>query len=371
MILRSLSVINFKNVATANCFFAPKLNCFFGGNGMGKTNLLDAIHYLSVVRGHLGTTDHYAIRSGAQAAIIQGEYLWDDGQEDKISLRISIERNKQLSRNGHPYKRHSDHIGRYPLVIISPHDQRLIRGGSEERRRSVDRILSQQNAVYLANLISYNRSLDQRNNMLRNQIHEPALMDILEETLATTSLIISAMRRDYVEELIPSFDQIYKHLSADIERASLSFRTGSADTIEEQLANLRGSRIKDYEYGYTSTGCHRDDFEMLLGENLMRKVGSEGQNKTYLIAYKLSEYRYLQEHLTNHTAPLLLLDDLFDKLDCDRVERIIELVSTETFGQIFITDTNRKYLDEIIASKQVPYHLFQIHKGIPTDVTHG
>ena len=147
MILSSLSVINFKNVATANCHFAPKLNCFFGGNGMGKTNLLDAIHYLSVVRGHLGTTDRYAIRHEAQEAIIQGEYLWDDGQEDKISLRISAERSKQLSRNGRLYKRHSDHIGRYPLVIISPHDQRLIRGGSDERRRSVDRILSQQDAT--------------------------------------------------------------------------------------------------------------------------------------------------------------------------------------------------------------------------------
>ena len=371
MILSSLSVINFKNVATANCHFAPKLNCFFGGNGMGKTNLLDAIHYLSVVRGHLGTTDRYAIRHEAQEAIIQGEYLWDDGQEDKISLRISAERSKQLSRNGRLYKRHSDHIGRYPLVIISPHDQRLIRGGSDERRRSVDRILSQQDATYLANLINYNRALDQRNNMLRNQIHEPALMDILEETLATTGLAVTTMRQAYVEELVPTFDQIYQHLAAGVERAVLSFSAGSASTAEEQLRILRNGRQRDYEYGFTATGCHRDDFEMLLGENLMRKIGSEGQNKTYLIAYKLAEYRYLQQHLTNQTAPLLLLDDIFDKLDSDRVERIIELVATDTFGQIFITDTNRKYLDEIISSKQVPYRLFQIQEGSPTEVTAG
>ena len=134
---------------------------------------------------------------------------------------------------------------------------------------------------------------------------------------------------------------------------------------------LRNGRQRDYEYGFTATGCHRDDFEMLLGENLMRKIGSEGQNKTYLIAYKLAEYRYLQQHLTNQTAPLLLLDDIFDKLDSDRVERIIELVATDTFGQIFITDTNRKYLDEIISSKQVPYRLFQIQEGSPTEVTAG
>ena len=207
--------------------------------------------------------------------------------------------------------------------------------------------------------------------MLRNQIHEPALMDILEETLATTGLTVTTMRQAYVEELVPTFDQIYQHLAAGVERAVLSFSAGSASTAEAQLRILRNGRQRDYEYGFTATGCHRDDFEMLLGENLMRKIGSEGQNKTYLIAYKLAEYRYLQQHLTNQTAPLLLLDDIFDKLDSDRVERIVELVATDTFGQIFITDTNRKYLDEIISSKQVPYRLFQIQEGSPTEVTAG
>lgn len=369
MILRDISIINFKNIETASCLFAPKLNCFFGGNGMGKTNLLDAIHYLSVVRGHMGSTDRFAIRHDMEEALIQGTYIsTEEQQEDKISLKISTTRSKQLSRNGRVYKRHSEHIGRYPVVIISPQDQKLIRGGSEERRRTVDRILSQQDATYLAALMSYNRALEQRNNMLRNQLHDDALMEILEETLATTAMQIARQRANYVEEITQSFAQIYRHLSQGQEQTNLRYQTDLTGSLDRQLALLHQSRRRDYDTGFTTQGIHRDDFEMLLGENLMRKIGSEGQNKTYLIAFKLAEYRYLQDHLTHSVSPLLLLDDLFDKLDSDRVERIIELVSQDTFGQIFITDTNRKYLDEIILSKQVPYRLFQIKDGSPTEV---
>lgn len=365
MILQTLEIRNFKNIGYAACSFAPKLNCLFGGNGMGKTNLLDAIHYLSMARSHIGTYDADAILIGQDHAVIQGGYTYaahlSEQEEERIVLKINKDRAKQLSRNGKTYPRLSDHIGRYPLVIISPQDYKLIRGGSEERRRFFDRLLSQNNAAYLAALIDYQKALEQRNTLLRNGQRDATLYDFTEHVLAARAVFISQARAELTRSFIPIFSAIYTTLSQGVEEVSLCYKT-AVPTDEQELIRLYDkNRTWDLELGHTSVGIHKDDWDMLIGERLMRKTGSEGQNKTFLIALKMTEYRLLNQTFQN--KPLLLLDDLFDKLDADRVERIIHLVSGTEFGQIFVTDTNRKYLDEVIRSLQGGYALFHLQNG--------
>lgn len=374
MILSHLDIVNFKNIGMASCTFAPKLNGFFGGNGMGKTNLLDAIHYLSVVRSHMGTVDADAVRFDAEEAIVQGRYYSHRSsqggalEEEALVLKVHKEKNKVLSRNGKLYPRLSNHIGKFPLVIVSPQDYKLIRGGSDERRRFFDRLLSQNNAYYLNSLINYTKALTQRNNLLRQQCRDDALYDFVESILAERGVEIARFRREFTALFTPLFGEMYTFLAQDAENVSLIYRHDLPDSTSEWNRMLSHSRAHDREIGHTTRGVHKDDWEMLIGDRLMRKIGSEGQNKTFLVALKMAEY----QHQLTECAPLrpiLLLDDLFDKLDAGRVERIIELVSGEQFGQIFITDTNRKYLDEIIRAQSADYTLFHVDRGtvLPMD----
>lgn len=363
MVLQQIEILNFKSIAYAQCSFAPKLNCFLGGNGMGKTNLLDAIHYLSMLRSHIGTTDPLAIQYGTSEAIISASYnLSPEEPEEHIALRIRHEQGKALSRNGRPYKRLSQHIGRYPLVIISPQDQTLIRGGSMLRRAWLDRLLSQQNPQYLDLLIRYETALKQRNALLKKESRDELLYLVVEEQMAHLSCAIAALRRSLVEQFIPSFDATYQAISQEqSEAVSLRYVSQITDSPQAVAEEIQAARAKDLILGHSSVGIHKDDLEMLLGENLMRKVGSEGQNKTFLTALKFTEYKLIAEAL--RCQPILLLDDLFDKLDAERVERIIGIISQSLFGQTFITDTNRKYLDDIIAMQHQSYSLFSVSHG--------
>lgn len=362
MVLQHLDLVAFKSIAIASCHFSPKLNCFFGGNGMGKTNLLDAIHYLSMTRSHLGTIDRMAIRHGASEALITGSFLAQQGApEEIITLRIRGEQGKVLSRNGRLYKRLSEHIGRFPLVIISPQDYRLIRGGSEERRNFLNRLLSQQDPTYLTELIRYEYALNQRNNLLRSEQKDDMLFSVVEEQMAYSGCAIAQKRAVFVERFTPIFNEYYHTISADEEQVSLAYQTKTGATPEEFLSSLQSFRSLDLATGHSAYGIHKDDIEMLLEEYPIRKIGSEGQNKTYLTALKLAEYHLLSQQLDSQ--PLLLLDDLFDKLDAERVEHIIQIVSGPLFGQIFITDTNRKYLDAIIEAQGDEHHLFEVNRG--------
>lgn len=363
MVLEHLELVAFKSIATASCDFAPKLNCFFGGNGMGKTNLLDAIHYLSMARSHLNTVDRLAIRIGSTEAVLSGDYRANEGEEpDRIALRLRMGQAKALSRNGRLYKRLSEHIGRYPLVIISPQDYRLIRGGSDERRNWLDRLLSQHDALYLDLLIRYDRALQQRNTLLKSDFQDEMLLSIVEEQMALTGVEIAQKRAEFVRDFTPTFNQLYQEICGDkSECVTLNYLTATAPNRELFTQDLRQRRREERATGYTTYGIHKDDLEMLLGENLMRKIGSEGQNKTFLTALKFTEYNLLANKL--QCRPILLLDDLFDKLDAERVERIIGIVSRPIFGQIFITDTNRKYLDDIIEAQHESFHLYAVDHG--------
>lgn len=358
MIINKLSVLNYKNLHQAEVVCSVKTNCFFGNNGMGKTNLLDAIYYLSFCKSHTHTPDSRLIRNGEDLCVLQGFYDYD-GKEEDIFCAIRRGQRKQFKRNKKEYERLSEHIGLLPLVMISPADSDLIRGGSDERRRFVDMIISQHDKQYLNSLIQYNKAMMQRNIMLRDHRHDASLYDVLEMQMGTYGSQIYEKRVRLVEKLIPVFNEYHAMICNSGETVDLRYISGleKGDLTEE----LRLSRARDLQLGYSSAGIHKDDIEMTLDEQLMRRVGSQGQNKTYLIALKLAQFAYMASIAT--TKPILLLDDIFDKLDADRVEKIIELVSGDRFGQIFITDTNRKYLDRILEAIEQDYSLFKVEQG--------
>lgn len=360
MFLSQIDIFNFKGIEESSCRFSKKLNGFFGGNGMGKTNLLDAIHYLSLVRSHLGTIDRLSVRQGTLEANISGVYL-NEGEKDRISLRIRTEKNKQLSRNGKLYTRLSDHIGRFPLVIISPQDYRIIRGGSSDRRKFIDRLYSQLDKEYLQALVTYEHALQQRNTMLRQQMSDKNLYAVVEQQMGCSGSFIALKRKTFIEDFSPIFNRLYHEVSNLHEKVGISYLSEANLSIDEYVEMLRKSRELDLKVGTTTFGVQKDDLALYMGEELVRKVGSEGQNKTFIIGLKFAEYDILSS--TIDKKPILLLDDLFDKLDETRVSNIISLVSHDDFGQIFITDTNRKYLDEIIAKQGGDYELFEISSG--------
>jgi len=358
MIIGKLSVLNFKNIPQAEIDCSGKINCFFGNNGMGKTNLLDAVYYLSFCKSHLNTPDSRIVRNGEDVCVLQGFYDYD-GKEEEIFCSIRNGQRKQFKRNKKEYERLSDHIGLLPLVMISPTDSELICGGSEERRRFVDMIISQYDKQYLHALIQYNKALMQRNALLKNQQMNEAVFDALEMQMAVYGLPIYAKRIILIERLLPIFNDYHKMICNSSETVGLCYESQLAGDDFAQV--LKSSRQKDMLAGFTSAGVHKDDIWMQLDDQLIRRFGSQGQNKTFLIALKLAQYTYIA--LNGATKPILLLDDIFDKLDAGRVEKIIDLVSGDRFGQIFITDTNRNNLNRILETVGLDYSLFKVERG--------
>jgi len=358
MILKKLSVLNYKNILQSEVVFSPKMNCFFGNNGMRKTNLLDVMHYLSFCKSHINTPDSQIIHNDQDMCVIQGEYEYEGRGED-IFCAIRRRQRKQFKRNKKEYDKLSEHIGLLPLVMVSPADSELIQGGSEERRRFLDMIISQQDKSYLNALIQYNKALLQRNSLLKNQCQDASLYEVLEMQMGLYGRMVYEKRKLLVEEFTPIFNQYYQTICCSTEEVGLSYISKlDANDLPELLAT---NRERDHILGYTSSGIHKDELEMTLNTSLIRRVGSQGQNKTYLIAIKLAQFAFLAKK--GQTTPILLLDDIFDKLDAVRVEQIIKLVSEDGFGQIFITDTNRKYLDEILAAMDHDYALFKVENG--------
>ena len=358
MIIGKLSVLNFKNIRHAAIVCSVKMNCFFGNNGMGKTNLLDAIYYLSFCKSHLNTPDSRIIRQGDELCVLQGFYDYN-GKEEEIFCAIRSGQKKQFKRNKKEYERLSEHIGLLPLVMISPADAALIHGGSEERRRFVDMIISQYDKLYLNALIQYNKVLMQRNVLLRHQQQDASVYDALEVQMVKYGRYIFEKRVALVDRLIPVFNEYHQMICNSDEKVGINYISQLARSDFSQ--ELIKARQKDLLFGYSSVGIHKDDIELTLDDQLIRRIGSQGQNKTCLLALKLAQFAYIASK--GVTKPILLLDDIFDKLDANRVEKIINLVSSDHFGQIFITDTNRNYLDRILESFEQDYALFKMEWG--------
>lgn len=360
MILNKLTILNYRNIATADLEFSPKVNCFVGQNGEGKTNVLDAIYFLSLTKSMANSIDSMNVRHGEEMMMVQGVYDLN-GTEEEISIGMKSRQKKHVKRNKKEYKRLTEHIGLLPLIIASPNDSSIISGGSEERRRLMDVVISQYDAEYMASLMAYNKALQQRNAMLKAE-EEPnvEIISIYEEMMATHGERIYAKRKEFIEEFIPVFQRFYSIISGDNEKVSLRYI--SHCQRGDLLDVIQRDRAKDRIMGYSLHGIHKDELEMELDGYPIKREGSQGQNKTYMISLKLAQFDFLKR-TGSKTTPLLLLDDIFDKLDAQRVEQIVSLVSGESFGQIFITDTNRENLDKILERSQGNYKIFNVKHG--------
>ena len=361
MILQKISILNFKNIEEATLELSPKMNCFIGHNGEGKTNFLDAVYYLSFCHSSFNPIDSQVITHGKDFFVIDGIYDNECGDTTDIYCGMKRGTKKHFKRDKKEYKRLAQHIGLIPLIFVSPYDTTLIAGGSEERRRLMDVVISQYDHTYLEALTNYNKALQQRNSLLKME-NEPddALLDIWEHEMAHHGTIIYNAREAFVSQLIPVFQNIYNHISDNHENVSL--RYVSHAQRGSLLEVIQHDRFRDRAVGYSLHGVHRDDLEMLLDGYQMKREGSQGQNKTFVLALKLAQFDFLKRTASN-TTPLLLLDDIFDKLDAHRVEQIVKLVSGSDFGQIFITDTNRDHLDRILRDTAFDYKLFDVTNG--------
>lgn len=362
MYIQELSLVNFKNIEQADFKFTDGLNCFIGNNGAGKTNLMDAIYYLSFCKSFLNPVDAQNIRFDEDFFMIQGKYSRLDSEE-VIYCGLKRNQKKIFKRNQKDYKKLSEHIGLLPVIIITPFDTNLISGGSEERRRFIDSVISQYDAVYLDNLIRYNRALQQRNNLLKQMAgrtpFHAELVEIWDDQLVKYGRLIHQERLAFINKLKPVFQQYYQLISGGKELVELRLHSDLLTNDFDQL--LKETLGRDRMLQYTSTGIHKDDFEFELAGYPIKKFGSQGQKKTYLVALKLAQFDFMKE--ISGITPILLLDDIFDKLDTHRVEQIVKLVADDHFGQIFITDTNREHLDAMIARLDAESRIFNISDG--------
>jgi DNA replication and repair protein RecF len=366
MILQELNILNYKNIREAGMSFSDKLNCFVGLNGQGKTNILDAIYYLSFTKSAYNAIDSQNIHHDEEMAMVQGRYV-DGDSEEVISCGLKRGVKKQFRRGKKDYKRLLDHIGLIPLVMVSPQDSELVVEGSDERRRFMDGVISQYNKAYLEHLTQYNALLKQRNALLKQYENvgldalPTALFEVLEMQMVQHAEPIYKERVRFIEQFTPYFQEVYRAISGDKEEVSL----GYVSQLHERdlLESLARTRSRDLILGWTSQGVHKDELEMKLGDYPLKRVGSQGQQKSYLLAMKLGQALYLSRVDGRDKKPILLLDDIFDKLDSERVERIVQLVVGEEFGQIFITDTDRQHLTALLAAHSDSAKVFNVENG--------
>lgn len=362
MILEQLSLLNYKNIEQAQLTLSPNVNCLIGANGQGKTNVLDAIYFLSFGKSATALTDGACVRHDAEFMMLQGKYRSALMEEEEISCGIKRGQRKRMRRNDKEYKRLSEHLGVIPLVMLSPADEQLVSGGSEERRRFMDIVLSQVSPNYLAALIRYNKSLQQRNAMLKQDDEPDAqLFEVLEEMMSMDAAVIYQERQAFVRDFVPIFQVMYaRFCNAASEEVDILYDTHASRGDLQPI--LVRDRAKERIVGYTLHGPHKDNLELLMNGHNVRREASQGQTKTFFIAMKLAQFLYLKS-VGEHRTPILLLDDIFDKLDAGRVACIVDYVSGDDFEQIFITDTNREHLDSILAATHREYKLFEVKGG--------
>lgn len=362
MWLKNLTLLNFKNYNAADLSFSKTVNAFVGNNGAGKTNLLDAIHYLCLCKSYFNPIDSQQIKTGEELFLVQGDFDRDDKKE-KISCGLKRNHKKSFKRNKKEYDKLADHIGLFPVVMISPYDINLIMDGSEERRKFIDNVISQTDSKYLDELIIYNKHLLNRNALLKQiavtRTLDVALLQILDEQLMRSGNLIFEKRKQFLLDFIPLFNKHYHFLTSDAEQVSLTYLSQLNENSFEHL--LKQSLEKDRLLERTTTGIHKDELQFEIAGMPMKKFGSQGQQKSFLIALKLAQYSYLQKY--KNFKPLLLLDDIFDKLDNNRIHKLMEMVSHHDFGQIFITDANKNRVEAVFSEIEVDIALFEVNDG--------
>lgn len=359
MFLKKLTLRNFKNFSDAEFDFSPKINVFVGKNGVGKTNLLDAIHYLALTKSYLNFSDVQNINFEASFFSLEGLFQ-RKGNEDVIFCSVQREKGKNFKKNSKTYERISEHIGNYPLVMISPYDSDLIKDGSDVRRKFMDNIISQSDPMYLQNLMRYNRVLAQRNSLLKfffqnNQFDRPSL-EIYDGEMTVLGNDIHEKRKNFTKVFLPVFNQYYQNLSRGEEEVTIRYHSHLHEHGFENL--LQENLNQDRKAQYSTIGIHKDDLSFELNQYPIKKFGSQGQQKSYLVALKLAQLDWIKTYTM--TTPLLLLDDIFDKLDEARVQELIRLVNEEKFGQIFISDTHVERTESIVKKINAESRIFQL-----------
>ncbi len=364
MYIRDLRLTNFKNYREAELRFTDKINCFVGSNGAGKTNLLDAIYYLSFCKSYFNPIDSQNIRHEEGFFAIHGIYLKNgDESTDKVSCVQKRNQRKQFMLNGKEYDRLADHIGLYPLVMISPYDRDLINEGSEVRRRYIDAVISQFDKIYLDDLISYNKALYQRNSLLKEfaerNYFDRNLLEIWDEQLIKFGTGIHLKRKNFIADFLPVFNQYFGIISGGREMVSIAYESQLHAHEFSQL--MQGSVQKDRALRHTSAGIHKDDLIFNIGSYPVKRFGSQGQQKSFVIAIKLAQFEYTRN--IKGFKPILLFDDIFDKLDENRVTQLVQLVSQDSFGQVFISDTQYDRVAKLTATLPITHLVWEIENG--------
>lgn len=363
MYLSRILISNFKNIRSADLAFSKKINCICGNNGEGKTNLLDAIYYLSMTKSYFHASDAFTFTFGESSAALNGTYVREDGTEDKISLRVVSPNDKTVKRNGKAYTRLSEHIGVIPIVMVSPSDTGLIREGGDERRKFMNSLLSQVDKEYLKRIQQYNQLLAQRNKLLKMPPVCMELLDTLNEQMDAHADYIYYKRKILCEELSSLAREYYGALSGSKEEISLRY---VSDLDQVPLTELFARAIeRDLFLKYTTVGIQKDDVEFSMNGYPIKKCGSQGQQKSFLIALKLAQFRLMKQ--MHGVTPVLLLDDVFDKLDMQRVEYLLELVAGDAFGQIFISDSNKVRMGRILDAVLNDHKSFTVERGVFTE----
>ncbi|MDR0711869.1 MAG: DNA replication and repair protein RecF [Prevotellaceae bacterium] len=360
MHLKHLSVVNFKNIRLLELEPAGKLTCLVGNNGEGKTNLLDAIYLLSLCKNSVGLTDRQCICHGEDFFLVKGTYALHGGEE-VVSCGCTRADGKIFKRNATAYERLADHIGMLPLVMISPADSALISESGEERRRYLNSVIAQIDRGYLNAITRYGKALQQRNKMLKNTgFLSCELLEVIDAQLSDCAALVFDKRAQLLDDLTPLFQKYYELISQGKERVQLAYVSELKDKSMPEL--LKQNFQRDCALQFTSSGVHRDDVAMRLDGYPIRKLGSQGQQKTMLLALKLAQVELLQQRLGVH--PMLLLDDIFDKLDMQRVENLIGVISHSAFGQIFLTDSNKVRIDNLLREVQWDYKVLEVKGGV-------
>lgn len=359
MYLKRLSLFNYKNIAEATFDFDTKINCFVGKNGIGKTNILDAIYHLSYGKSYFNPLAVQNIRHGEEFFVVDGVFE-KENRDEQIVCSLKKGQKKILKRNNKPYERFSDHIGFIPLVIISPSDQDLIIEGSETRRKFIDSVISQLDSTYLQQLIQYQKIIAQRNALLKyfaaNQTFENETLSIYNDQLDVLGTSIFEKRKQFLKDFIPIFNKHHQSITNSAETVQIVYESQLSEKPLLQL--FEENLAKDRVLQYTSVGIHKDDLSFEIDAFPIKKFGSQGQQKSFLIALKLAQFEFIKKQ--SGVLPILLFDDIFDKLDETRVSKIVEMVNDETFGQLFISDTHPERTENIVKSTHQSYKLFNL-----------
>ena len=372
MHIENLKLNNFKNYTDLDVDFCRNVNCLVGNNGVGKTNMLDAIYYLSFCKSFFNPQDVMNIRHGEQYFAIHGRYSQVSGRESmQVSCVLQQGHNKQMKCDGKTYKNFAEHIGKLPLVMISPVDQVLILGGSEVRRKFMDGVISQTNKDYLYQLMQYQKALDQRNKLLKqmaeDRYFEESLIEMWDDQLVRYGEAISKERRVFLEKFTILFNEYYQLIAQDREEAVIAYKT----QVDAESANMKElllqSRQKDRYSEFTNVGIHKDDLEFGFGDYAVKRFGSQGQQKSFVLALKLAQFQYIYEVCGE--KPILLLDDIFDKLDMDRIRQLVMLVGSDRFGQVFLTDTQPGRVEAIFDDiPDVEHKIFKVEEGLCDEI---